>query len=102
METTEQDGYYSFARMACYIHTNAVGSVTAITDDSGNLVERVSYDVFGMPSFTDAADQPLTSSSIGNDILFQGRQYDKETNLYYYRARWYSPCSSRRFTRRSR
>ena len=78
-----------------YYHTNGIGSVTAITDESGDLVERVSYDVFGMPTFTDATDQPLTSSSIGNDILFQGRRYDKETNLYYYRARYYDPIMGR-------
>jgi len=48
-----------------------------------------------MPTFTDATNQPLTSSSIGNDILFQGRRYDKETNLYYYRARYYDPIMGR-------
>ena len=89
------DKYDGAVSTPYYVHTNAIGSVTAVTDDSGSLVERVSYDVFGMPTFTDAADQPLTSSSIGNDILFQGRRYDKETNLYYYRARYYDPIMGR-------
>ena len=78
-----------------YVHTNGIGSVTAITNQNGDLFERVSYDTFGMPTFTNAANQPLSASSIGNDILFQGRRYDKETNLYYYRARYYDPIMGR-------
>ena len=34
---------------------------------------------------------PLTESAIGNPYFFTGRRYDKETGLYYYRARYYSP-----------
>ncbi|MCP4567560.1 MAG: hypothetical protein GY841_08275, partial [FCB group bacterium] len=71
-----------------YVHRNAIGSVTAITDANGDILERVTYDVFGMPTFTDGNGAQLMSSVIGNDILFQGRRYDKETNLYYYRARY--------------
>ncbi|MCP4146435.1 MAG: RHS repeat-associated core domain-containing protein [bacterium] len=37
----------------------------------------------------------VENSIIGNDILFQGRRYDKETNLYYYRARYYDPVMGR-------
>ncbi|MCP4154645.1 MAG: hypothetical protein GY757_43375, partial [bacterium] len=36
-----------------YTHTNSISSVTAVTDANGNLVERVSYDIYGMPTFTD-------------------------------------------------
>jgi len=34
---------------------NDIGSVTAITDSQGNLVERVTYDIYGMPTFWDPA-----------------------------------------------
>ncbi|MCP4151800.1 MAG: hypothetical protein GY757_28915, partial [bacterium] len=83
-----------------YIHTNAIGSVTAVTDADGNVVERASYDIYGMPTFTDYRTDPqnptvVENSIIGNDILFQGRRYDKETNLYYYRARYYDPIMGR-------
>ncbi len=83
-----------------YVHTDAIGSVTAITDAAGNVVERVSYDIYGMPTFTDYRTDPqnpavVENSIIGNDILFQGRRYDQETNLYYYRARYYDPIMGR-------
>jgi RHS repeat-associated protein len=83
-----------------YVHTNAVGSITAITDQNGDIVERVSYDVFGMPTITDYKTDPanptvVANSVIGNQYLFQGRRYDKETNLYYYRARHYDPIMGR-------
>jgi RHS repeat-associated protein len=94
-EIVRMDKYDGATSTPYYFHTNGIGSVTAITGENGDLVERVSYDTFGKPSFTDAASQPLTSSSIGNDILFQGRRYDKETNLYYYRARYYDPIMGR-------
>ncbi len=75
-----------------YMHTNRIGSETAVTDENGNVVERISYEAFGKHTITDYKTDPenpsiVDNSVIGNEILFQGRRYDKETNLYYYRAR---------------
>ena len=83
-----------------YVHTNEIGSTTAITNQDGATVERVSYDTFGMPTFKDYKTDPqnptiVNNSVIGNDILFHGRRYDKETNLIYYRARYYDPIMGR-------
>ncbi|MCP4143239.1 MAG: hypothetical protein GY755_23615, partial [Chloroflexi bacterium] len=83
-----------------YVHTDSIGSVTAITDAAGNIVERISYDIYGMPTFTDYRTDPqnptvVENSIMENDILFQGRRYDRETNLYYYRARDYDPIMGR-------
>jgi RHS repeat-associated protein len=69
-----------------YYHFDGLGSVIALTNSSGNMVERYSYDVFGEPNRT---------SSIGNPYMFTGRRYDAETNLYYYRARYYSLYTGR-------
>ncbi len=66
-----------------YYHFDALGSVTALTNSSGNTVEVYEYDVYGRVGATDA-NHP-------NRILFTGREYDKETGLYYYRARYYNP-----------
>ena len=72
-------------------HRNGLGSVSELSDQSGNLVERYEYDVYGAPTIFDSSDNPLTESSIGNPYLFTGRRYDPESGNYYYRARIYSP-----------
>jgi RHS repeat-associated protein len=74
-----------------YYHKNHLGSVVALTDGNGNLVERYEYDPYGQPLFFDANDNALSQSAIGNTILFTGRDYDAETGLYYYRARTMHP-----------
>ena len=48
-----------------YYHFDGLGSVVALSDYYGNLVERYSYDVFGEPNRT---------SSVGNPYLFTGRR----------------------------
>ena len=78
-----------------YVHTDNIGSTTAVTDGSGNLVERVTYDVYGAPTFTDALGQTLKKSTIRNTTLFQGREYDYDLSLYNYRARYFDPSLGR-------
>lgn len=78
-----------------YYHTNHLGSVMALSDNSGKLIERVDYDAYGQPAFFDATDNELTASSIGNTILFTGREFDYETGNYYYRARTMHPSIGR-------
>ena len=78
-----------------YVHTDNIGSTTAITDGSGNLVERVTYDVYGVPTFTDALGQTLKKSTIRNTTLFQGREYDYDLAVYNYRARYLDPSLGR-------
>ena len=94
-EVLRLDVYTGNTSTPYYFHTNQIGSTTAITDSDGNVVERVSYDTYGRPYFSDAEGQPLSSSSIGNTTLFQGREYDSETGLYHYRARAYDPVMGR-------
>ena len=74
-----------------FYHKNHLGSVVALTDASGNLLERYEYDPFGQPVIFDATDNVLSQSGVGNAILFSGRDYDYETGLYYYRARTMHP-----------
>ncbi|MBM4028768.1 MAG: RHS repeat-associated core domain-containing protein, partial [Planctomycetes bacterium] len=66
-----------------YYHFDALGSVVALTNSSGNTVQVYEYDVYGRVGATDASHP--------NRILFTGREFDKETGLYYYRARYYDP-----------
>ena len=68
--------------MIYYYHYDALGSVVALSNNSGVVAESYSYDVFGQPGGT---------GSVGNPYFFTGRRYDDETALYYYRARYYNP-----------
>jgi RHS repeat-associated protein len=69
-----------------YYHYDALGSVVALSNSAGNVVESYTYDVFGRPD---------TTSSVGNPYMFTGRRYDTETGLYYYRFRYYSTLLGR-------
>jgi YD repeat-containing protein len=69
-EIIRMDVYDGGTVNSYYFHTDAIGSVTAITDENGNIVERYTYDIYGMPTFWDASGNVITESSIGNNILF--------------------------------
>lgn len=78
-----------------YYHTNHLGSVMVLTDSDGSVAERIDYDAFGMPTFYDASGNVLAASAIGNNILFTGREYDAESQVYYFRARTQHPALGR-------
>jgi RHS repeat-associated protein len=74
-----------------FVHSNHLYSVAALTDNSGNVVERYRYDAYGQRTVL-AADGTTVraASSYGNQVGFTGRYQDKETSLWYFRARYYS------------
>ncbi|MFH0791533.1 MAG: RHS repeat-associated core domain-containing protein [Candidatus Omnitrophota bacterium] len=70
-----------------YYSKDGLGSVINLTDSSGSVVEAYSYDEYGMP-----LSNPQHSN---NRYLYTGREFDAETRLYYYRARYYDPAIGR-------
>jgi RHS repeat-associated protein len=82
-----------------YYHENSLGSIYAVTTATGIVAERYSYDAYGNVSFFDADGNSIVTSTIGNHILFTGREFDEETGLYYYRARYYSAEQGRFLSR---
>ena len=70
-----------------YYHADGLGSVVALTDQSRRVVQSYEYDSFGMVK--------PSSSSFVNSYTYTGREWDKETGLYYYRARYYDPMEGR-------
>ncbi len=81
---------------AFYFHQNHLGSVAALTDATGNIVERYVYDGYGAPTIRDAAGLPVPAnpwgtphSAVANPHLFTGRELDEETGLHFFRARYY-------------
>ncbi len=76
--------------------TDAQGSVLAVTDAAGNVVETYDYDAWGrLLAIRDAAGCPLARSAVGNRIFWQGREYFPDLGLYHFRARWYDPVTGR-------
>jgi len=65
-----------------YFHRDASGSVTSVTDSSGSTVSRYRYEAFGNRT-------ALGAEGYTSDIGWQGREFDSETGLYYFRARYY-------------
>jgi RHS repeat-associated protein len=76
-----------------YYLTDANNNVTAVTDDTGAVQERYSYDAYGNVTIYDADWVQRSSSSVNNTLLFAGMFVDPTTGLYYARARWYNPST---------
>ncbi len=70
----------------CYYHFDGLGSVTDLSNSSGQQVEHYIYSPFGKAKIYDAAGRKLTDSAYGNYYRFTARQWDPESSLYYYRA----------------
>ncbi|MFC1855611.1 RHS repeat-associated core domain-containing protein [Thermodesulfobacteriota bacterium] len=70
-----------------YYHKDALGSVTEITDSSAVVVKSYEYKTFGTIS--------RTTGTLENPYTYTSREYDAETGLYYYRARYYNPMQGR-------
>lgn len=68
---------------ACFYLLDRLGSIAALADESGRITTRYEYDPFG--GFT------TKGKGTDNPFAFTGRYYDRESGLYYYRARYYDP-----------
>ncbi|MBD2168526.1 putative Ig domain-containing protein [Calothrix membranacea FACHB-236] len=65
-----------------------LGTVRDIIDNTGQPINQLDYSSFGQ-IITES--NPVASDRFG----FTGREYDEETGLYYYRARYYDPSLGR-------
>ena len=86
-----------------FYHLDGLGSVVALSNTSGSIIEKYTYDVFGEPTvlgpgpdanWQQTADNTSVTggaSDYDNPYMFTARRYDDETGLYYYRARIYAP-----------
>jgi RHS repeat-associated protein len=88
-ENTDSDGACDDGRV--YALADANFNVTALVDTAGDVVERYLYSPYGAvtildPDFTADADG---ASDYANTTLYTGREYDPQTGLMYYRARYY-------------
>ncbi|MFP3984111.1 MAG: phospholipase A2 [Desulfurivibrionaceae bacterium] len=66
-----------------FYHADGLGSITSLTDIKGRVVQSYEYSSYGIPKHQgNRVKQPYT---------YTGRELDKETGLYFYRARYYDP-----------
>jgi RHS repeat-associated protein len=70
-----------------YYEADGLGSISSLTTSTGSVSQNYTYDSFG--------NQTTSSGSITNFLRYAGREFDAETGLYYYRARFYDPASGR-------
>ena len=78
-----------------YYIKDASNTVHVLVDETGLIVEYYYYDAFGNVKMRDEDYQWMTESKCDNRFLFQGREYDYDTALYYFRNRWYEPETGR-------
>jgi RHS repeat-associated protein len=71
------------------MQTGSLGE--GILKASENIIETYSYTPYGSVTISDQNGAVLDSSNYGNEFFFQGRTFDKESGLYYFRNRYYSP-----------
>ncbi len=72
----------------CYFHADKLGSIRLLTDSLGVVVQTYRYDSFGN----------ITETMSGDSIspyTYTGREWDEESGLYYYRARYYDANTGR-------
>ncbi len=78
-----------------YVASDAMGSVTTILDEDGNILERRSYDAFGDMTCMLPNGTPVANSPTGVDVGFQGQIRDEVSGFYQMGYRWHSPVLGR-------
>ena len=70
-----------------FYHQDGLGTVTDLTDAVGATAKSYAYDAYGT-----ILDQPGT---LEQPYTYTGREFDSESGLYYYRARYYDSTTGR-------
>jgi RHS repeat-associated protein len=70
-----------------YYQQDSINSVTSLSNLTGALSNSYTYDAFG--------NLLLTTGSLMNSFQYTGRDFDPETRVGFYRARYYSPDTGR-------
>jgi RHS repeat-associated protein len=70
-----------------YYERDGIGSVTSLSSSAGVPVDTYKYDTFG--------NLVASTGSVTNPFRYTGRDYDAETGLSYYRARYYDSANGR-------
>ena len=70
-----------------YYQQDGIGSVTSLSSTSGTIgTNTYTYDSYG---------NTATSATVVNPFRYTGREFDQETGIYFYRARYYDQTVGR-------
>ena len=64
-----------------YYQADGLGSITSLSNGAGALANTYSYDSFG--------NSTASGGTLSNPFRYTGREFDSETGVYEYRARYY-------------
>jgi len=70
-----------------YYNADGLGSITSLANGAGALAQTYTFDSFG--------NLTSSSGSLTNPFRYTAREFDTETNLYYYRARYVDQSTGR-------
>ena len=75
------------AGLTSYYQTDGLGSITSLSSATGTLANTYTYDSFGnLSNFT---------GTLSNPFRYTAREFDPETGIYEYRARYYDETVGR-------
>jgi RHS repeat-associated protein len=78
-----------------YFHLDHLGSISVITNESGAVVERLSYDAWGKRRFPDGSDDPTGSITSQTVWGFTGQEQLTGVGLVHLNGRVYDPLIGR-------
>src|SRR5581483_1941780 len=78
-----------------YFHTDHLGSVSVITDENGNVLERLSYDAWGKRRFPNGSDDPSNSITSQTTRGFTGEEQLQVASLVHLNGRVYDSLLAR-------
>jgi len=70
-----------------YYEADGLGSITSLTDSAGTIAASYTSDSFG--------NLTASTGTLTNPFLYTAREFDPETGLHYYRARYYDQVVGR-------
>jgi RHS repeat-associated protein len=73
-----------------YYNADALGSITSLSSAAGSLAQTYTYDSFG--------NTTNSSGSLTNVLRYTAREFDAETNLYFYRDRYFDQANGKFLT----
>jgi RHS repeat-associated protein len=78
-----------------YFHKDNLGSIVALTDETGAVAQRIAYDVWGKVRYPNGAPDPTNSISTQTTRNFTGQERLADVGLVHMNGRVYDPLVAR-------